>query len=156
MVDKPQTCKTKQKSPMAITYLFGSFFGAFMVASAFAYFNFKFTEYKFIDFSKLSFFQDRKIFVPQKDKYILVIYSSKATLDIKPLIKEAIYPVIAIDINQGYMESNSTFYYTKASINTMLQVIQRFNIYSVPSAFVIRKEKDNLYKQNSAIKILKL
>ena len=54
------------------------------------------------------------------------------------------------------MESNSTFYYTRASINTMLQVIQRFNIYSVPSAFVIRKEKDNLYKQNSAIKILKL
>jgi hypothetical protein len=155
MVDKPTKCKTKSKNPIAITYLFGSFFGAFMVASAFAYFNLKFTEYKFINFNKLSFFQDRKLFKPQLDKYILLIYSSKATKDIKPFTKSSLYPIIAIDINQNNIDTNTTFFHPRASIDTILQVIQRFNIYSVPSAFVIRKEKENLYKQNSAIEVLK-
>jgi hypothetical protein len=156
MVAKPNKSKVKRKSPMAMTYLFGSFFGAFMVASAFAYFNFKFTEYKFINFNKLPFFQERNLFIPHLDKYIIVMYSSKATPDLRPIIADTKYPIIAMDINQEYRESNTSYFHLKASINTLLQVVQRFNIYTLPTAFVIRKERDGVYKQNSGLKILKL
>ena len=40
------------KSLFSVTTVFASFFGAALIAAAFAYFNYKFSEYKFIDFGK--------------------------------------------------------------------------------------------------------
>jgi len=157
MVVKPKKkCATKKTRPLAMTYILGSFFGAFMIASAFAYFNFKFSEYKFIDFSKITFFSDRKLFTPKHNKYIMVIYSTKATPDIRSLIHNNKYPVLAIDINQKQLKNTTNLIYLRSGINNILQVIQRFNIYTLPSAFLIKKNNNVLYKQNSAINILKM
>lgn len=157
MVAKPtKNCKTRKTRPLAMTYVFGSFFGALMIATAFAYFNFKFTQYRFIDFNKITFFNDRKLFVPTEDKYIILIYSTKATPNIKPLIRNIEYPILAIDIHQKYSDSNKTFTHLKTSINTILQVIQKFNIYTLPAVWVVKKDKKEQYKQNSSISILRL
>ena len=42
--------------------LLASFFGAAMIAAAFAYFNYKFSEYKFINFSEWVFYEEKTIF----------------------------------------------------------------------------------------------
>ena len=44
----------------------------------------------------------------------------------------------------------------RTSTNTFLEVIQRFNIYELPSVFFITKYNNRtLYKQDSAIQVLK-
>ncbi len=50
------------KSLFSLSTLLASFFGAVMVAAAFAYFNYKFSEYKFIDFKEWIFYE-KKIFL---------------------------------------------------------------------------------------------
>ena len=151
---KTTKCNKPKKRPLSVTYIFGSFFGAVMVALAFAYFNFEFSQYRFIDFSKVTFFVDRKLFIPKEDNYVLLVYSSKATKNIKQLLQNANYPVLAIDINQDKTKQIKTSLTT--SINTILQVVQKFNIYTVPSVVLIKKYDGVVYKQDSKIQILKL
>jgi hypothetical protein len=134
--------------------MFASFFGAAMVASAFAYFNFKYSEFKFIDFSKLNFFYHRHIFIPQEDKYIFVVYSSRATHNINNIVTTSKYPVLMLDIHQENNDDLNNSYNLKTTVNTAIQVIQRFNIYTLPSALIIRRYNKKLFKQNSKIEIL--
>lgn len=156
-IQPKKDCNRKKTRPLAMTYVFGSFFGAFMVSIAFAYFNFKFTEYRFIDFNKIAFFDQRKLFIPTADKYIVLIYSTKSTPNINSLgIDNSKYKILAIDIHQGKSRNNENYINLKSSINNILQVIQKFNIYTVPSTFLIEKNNKTLYKQDSSINILKL
>jgi hypothetical protein len=141
----------------SLNYLFASFFGALMIASAFAYYNYKFAEYKFIDFEENIFYEKSDIFTPKFEKYIVVIFSSKATTkeqllqSIKP-----IYPILAIDIFQKRFEGDEGVSYITAPINTLLKFIQRFNIYEVPSVFVLQRHNAKLYKQDSPIEKLQI
>lgn len=143
------------KSLFSLSTLLASFFGAAMIAAAFAYFNYKFSEYKFIDFKEWIFYEKKDVFIPKSDKYIVVFYSSKEknTAALLSNIKLDI-PVIAIDYyNEVFPNSDNTTF-LRAGTKTSLSFIQRFNIYESPSIFFIKKTKESLYKQDSMIRKL--
>lgn len=132
--------------------LLASFFGAGMIAIAFAYFNYKFQEYKFIDFSQWLVYEKGQIFTPDEERYLVVFYSSKQTGTIENLNKiRPKYKILAIDYYQQDFPSNQHVTYVRSGTNTILKIIQRFNIYKTPSVFIIRKVKEGLYKQDSII-----
>ena len=146
-----------------VARLFASFFGALMIASAFAYYNYKFAEFKFVDFSKLELFTKNDIFYPKADDYLFIIFNSKDNISLKRIKQLKIKnqtPIILLDYHQKILgikkigDSNVTE--LRTSTNTFLEVIQRFNIYELPSVFFITKYNNRtLYKQDSAIQVLK-
>ncbi|MDQ1243774.1 MAG: hypothetical protein QG565_114 [Campylobacterota bacterium] len=140
------------RSLFSLSTLLASFFGAAMIAAAFAYFNYKFSEYKFIDFKEWVFYEKKDIFVPDADKYIVVFYSSKEK-DTARLLKETNlnYPLIAIDYYNEIYENSQNTTFLRSGTKTSLSFIQRFNIYEIPSIFFIKKTKESLYKQDSTI-----
>jgi len=126
-----------------------------MIALAFAYFNYKFSEYKFIDFKEWIFYEKSDIFKPTAPKYIVVFYSSKekGTMDRLANI-DLNLPILAIDYyNQVRPNSEKTTFLRSGTKNS-LAFIQRFNIYESPSIFFIKKHKETLYKQDSMIRKL--
>ena len=147
--------KQRGKSLFSLSTLLGSFFGAAMIAASFAYFNYKFSEYKFINFKEWVFYEKSDIFVPTADKYIVVFYSSREKDTMKKLAKINLnLPIIAIDYyNQTHPNSQNTTFLRSGTKNS-LNFIQRFNIYESPSIFFIKKSKESLYKQDSMIRKL--
>ena len=126
-----------------------------MIAAAFAYFNYKFSEYKFIDFKEWVFYEKSDIFTPTQEKYIVVFYSSKEPKVMEQLAHTDLnIPIIAIDYYNQVRENSSTTTFLRSGTNTSLKFIQRFNIYNSPSIFFIKKHKDFLYKQDSMIRKL--
>jgi len=126
-----------------------------MIAAAFAYFNYKFSEYKFIDFKEWVFYEKSDIFTPKKEKYIVVFYSSKEPHTMEELAHINLnIPIIAIDYYNQVRENSSTTTFLRSGTDTSLKFIQRFNIYNSPSIFFIKKQKDSLYKQDSMIRKL--
>lgn len=126
-----------------------------MIGTAFAYFNYKFSEYKFIDFNEHIFYKQRDVFIPKSEDYIVILFSSNMTKK-EDLLKNitAKYPIIAIDIFQKRFPDSEQVEFLTAPMNTLLQVIQKFNIYSVPSVFVITQQSKTLYKQDSQVDTL--
>jgi len=126
-----------------------------MIAGAFAYFNYKFSEYKFIDFEKWIFYKKKDIFTPKNEKYIVLVYSSNQT-DPKTLLKKikSDLPILAVDLYQKRKKEEKNVIYITSGMNTLLKFIQRFNIYEVPSVFIIKRSKKTLYKQDSGINTL--
>jgi len=126
-----------------------------MIAIAFAYFNYKFSEYKFIDFKEWTFYEKSDLFTPTQERYIVVFYSSRqkdtmnllADVDLK-------LPILAIDYYNKVRENSETTTFLRGGTENSLAFIQRFNIYSSPSIFFIKKHKDSLYKQDSMIRKL--
>ncbi len=143
------------KSLFSLSTLLASFFGAAMIAAAFAYFNYKFSEYKFIDFKEWVFYEKKDIFTPTADKYIVVFYSSKEK-DTAALLAniELNLPIIAIDYYNEVFKNSKNITFLRAGTRTSLNFIQRFNIYESPSIFFIKKTKDSLYEQDSMIRKL--
>jgi HJR/Mrr/RecB family endonuclease len=135
-------------------YTFSSFFGALLVAAFFFYFKYKFAEYKFIDFKKITLYTINDIFYPKKDEYTLILFSSKMN-DINKLVKKihSPYPILAVDIFQK-RKNYSKIIYTTAGINTIIKLIQQLNIYEVPVAVNIKRYHKLLYKQDSPLKII--
>ena len=126
-----------------------------MIALAFAYFNYKFSEYKFIDFKKNIFYEKQDIFKPNAEKYIVVFYSSKdkTTMDLLAEVNLNL-PIIAIDYYNQVRENSKNTTFLRSGTQNSLKFIQRFNIYNSPSIFFIKKHKDSLYKQDSMIRKL--
>ena len=132
--------------------LLASFFGAGMIAIAFAYFNYKFQEYKFIDFNKWLVYEKGQIFTPNENRYLVVFYSSKKAGTVENLNKlKPKHKILAIDYYQQDFPSNKTVTYVRSGTDTILNIVQRFNIYKTPSVFIIKKVKEGLYKQDSII-----
>ncbi|MFC2074295.1 hypothetical protein ACFLR3_03485 [Campylobacterota bacterium] len=132
--------------------LLASFFGAGMIAIAFAYFNYKFQEYKFIDFDKWLVYEKGQIFHPEEERYLVVFYSSKKAGTVENLNKlRPKYKILAIDYYQQDFPSTKHAVYVRSGTNTILNIVQRFNIYKTPSVFIIKKVKEGLYKQDSII-----
>ena len=126
-----------------------------MIAGAFAYFNYKFSEYKFIDFKEWTFYEKSDIFMPKSEKYIIVFYSSKEPGTMNKLANINLnIPILAIDYYNQVRENSATTTYLRSGTNSSLKFIQRFNIYNSPSIFFIKKSKDSLYKQDSMIRKL--
>lgn len=143
------------KSLLSLSTLLASFFGAAMIAAAFAYFNYKFSEYKFINFKEWMFYEKNDIFTPKEDKYIVVFYSSKEPNTMDKLSKINLnIPILAIDYYNKVKKNSKTTIFLRSGTNTSLKFIQRFNIYDSPSIFFINRVKDSLYKQDSMIRKL--
>ncbi|PHR56880.1 MAG: hypothetical protein COA44_07160 [Arcobacter sp.] len=132
--------------------ILASFFGAGMIAIAFAYFNYKFQEYKFVNFDEWLVYKKADVFNPSEEKYLVVFYSSKKAGTVENLNKlRPKYKILAIDYYQQNFPSNEHVTYVRAGTDTILKIIQRFNIYKTPSVFIIKKVKEGLYKQDSII-----
>lgn len=147
---------TQGRKTFSLNYLFASFFGALMIASAFAYFNYKFSEYKFINFNEWLFYEKRDIFVPDKESYVILVYSSNMS-DSEDIVKKIKKNrrILVIDIYQKRFSSNEKVTHLTSGTNTLLKFIQRFNIYEVPSAFkVVKTKKEGVYKQDSMIEVV--
>ncbi len=143
------------KSLFSLSTLLASFFGAAMIAAAFAYFNYKFSEYKFIDFDKWVFYEKNDIFKPTAKKYIVVFYSSKEKDTAKKLSQTDLnIPILAIDYYNTVYDNSKNTTFLRSGTKTSLNFIQRFNIYESPSIFFIKRSKDSLYKQDSMIRKL--
>jgi len=145
-----------RKSLFSLSYIFASFFGAAMIAIAFAYFNYKYSQYKFINFKETILYTKSQIFVPEKDRYIVVIYSSHMGSIEKSLanLKQK-NSLLVIDLYQQRRENTPNIIYATAGTNTLLKIIHRFHIREVPSYFMIKKQNDQgLYKQDSQIYLL--
>jgi len=143
------------KSLFSLSTLLASFFGAAMIAAAFAYFNYKFSEYKFINFKEWVFYEKKDIFTPSADKYIVVFYSSKEKDTALLLANTDLnIPIIAIDYYNEIYENSKNTTFLRAPTKTSLSFIQRFNIYESPSIFFIKKSKGSIYKQDSMIRKL--
>ncbi|MBR8463197.1 hypothetical protein KDD93_01230 [Campylobacter sp. faydin G-24] len=147
--------KTDRRSLLPLTYIFGSFFGAAMIAIAFAYNDYRFSKFKFIDFSQMIFYEKSKIFTPNQDKYLLVVFSSNQ-LGLDKILKEQKrdLPIVAVDVFQKREESNATLSYVSSDINTILKLIRTLNITNVPSSVEIIRQNGQIYKQYSQIKII--
>jgi len=143
------------KSFLSLSTVLASFFGAAMIAAAFAYFNYKFSEYKFIDFKEWIFYEKSDIFTPKDDKYIVVFYSSREKDTMAQLADVNLnLPIIAIDYYNKVRPNTKTTTFLRSGTKNSLSFIQRFNIYESPSIFFIKKHKDSLYKQDSMIRKL--
>ena len=126
-----------------------------MIAAAFAYFNYKFSEYKFIDFKEWVFYEKNDIFIPSEEKYIVVFYSSKEKNTMEKLGKINLnLPILAIDYYNQVQKNTAHTTFLRSGTKNSLSFIQRFNIYESPSIFFIKKAKDTLYKQDSMIRKL--
>ena len=143
------------KGLFSVATVLSSFFGAAMIAGAFAYFNYKFSEYKFIDFKEWIFYEKSDIFTPSSDKYIVVFYSSKNKKTVELLQKTNLeLPIIAIDYYNEIEKNTQAVTFLRSGTKNSLSFIHRFNIYHSPSIFFIKKIKDSLYKQDSMIRKL--
>lgn len=143
------------KSLFSLSTLLASFFGAAMIAGAFAYFNYKFSEYKFIDFKEWVYYEKRDLFMPHEEKYIVIFYNSKESGSANKIANLNLnLPILAIDYYNEVEENSATTRFLRSGTNTSLSFIQRFNIYEAPSVFFIKKVKDSLYKQDSMIRRL--
>ena len=147
--------RKRGKSLFSLSTLLASFFGSALIAGAFAYFNYKFSEYQFIDFKKWTFYEKNNIFTPSANKYIVIFYSSrnKNTQELLANIDLNI-PIIAIDYYNTVIENSQTTTFLRSGTKNSLNFIQRFNIYESPSIFFIKKSKESLYKQDSMIRKL--
>ena len=143
------------KSLFSLSTLLASFFGAAMIAGAFAYFNYKFSEYKFINFKEWSFYEKSDIFKPHEESYIVVFYSSRNKKSMEQLADLKLNkPILAIDYYNRVRPNSKNTTFLRAGTPTSLKFIQRFNIYEIPSVFFIKRIKDTLYKQDSMIRKL--
>ncbi len=126
-----------------------------MIAASFAYFNYKFSEYKFIDFKEWTFYEKSDLFTPKEDKYIVVFYSSREK-DTMRLLGDLnlTLPVLAVDYYNRVRENTKTTTFLRSGTKNSLAFIQRFNIYESPSIFFIKRTKETLYKQDSMIRKL--
>jgi len=141
------------KSLFSLTTIFASFFGAALIAGAFAYFNYKFSKYKFIDFNQFVFYESNDIFKPVKQRYIVIFFSSKEPNTVKKIASLHLKtPVLAIDYYNNKIQSEKDTLFLRSGTNTSLKFIQRFNIYDEPAMFVIKKVSGALYKQDSMIR----
>ncbi len=148
----------RRKGIFSFSYVFASFFGAAMIALAFGYFNYKYSQYKFINFKETILYTKSNLFEPKEARYIVVVYSSHmGDIDksLEPLARKN--SVLAIDLYQKRREKRDGVVYLTAGTNTLLKIIHRFHIREVPSYFMIEKQNENgLYKQASKIYLLEV
>ena len=126
-----------------------------MIAAAFAYFNYKFSEYKFIDFKELIFYEKSDIFKPTQEQYVVIFYSSKEKDTMNQLANTKLrLPILAIDYYNQVRKNTKNTTFLRTGTKNSLSFIQRFNIYESPTIFFIKRSKDSLYKQDSMIRKL--
>ena len=134
----------------SLFYIFSSFAGALLVATAFFYYNYKFSQFKFINFSNTILYEKNDIFTPKKDEYYMLIFSSKMG-NIDNLLSKIPknYPIIVIDMYQKVYNNKKGIIFVRAGTNTIIDIIQKFNIYKIPLYVKIKRYNKQLFKQDS-------
>jgi len=145
----------RYRGKSSLFYIFSSFGGALLVASAFFYYNYKFSQFKFINFDNTILYERSDIFKPTKNHYYMLIFSSKMN-NVNKLISQIPknYPIIAIDMYQKEFNNTKRVIFVRAGTNTVIDIIQKFNIYKIPVYCEIKRYHKNLFKQNSAKVVL--
>jgi len=59
------------------------------------------------------------------------------------------YPIIAIDMYGKTYDNKKNLIFVRAGTNTIIKIIQNFNIYKIPVYFAIKRYHKNLFKQDS-------
>jgi hypothetical protein len=134
----------------SLFYIFSSFGGALLVAAAFFYYNYKFSQFKFLDFKTTILYEKNDIFTPKQDNYYMLIFSSKMN-DVNKLLSKIPknHPIIAIDMYQKSFDNKKGVIFVRAGTNTIIDIIQKFNIYKIPVYFAIKRYNKTLFKQDS-------
>lgn len=133
-------------------YLLSSFFGAAMIAATYAYFNYKFSKFHFIDFEQQLYYTANDVFVPQDEKYTVIVYSSKKDDPVQLVRRVKVHDrFLALDLAGGRPVSDGEMIFITSGINTLLPFINRFNIFTVPVVFDIERVNGGNYKQATKI-----
>ena len=132
--------------------VFASFIGALLVAGAFVYNNYRFSQYKFIDFSSLVFYEKLQIFTPNYEKFLLVVFSSNQS-NWKEIIKtrDKNLKIFAVDLMQKRLENEPNLYFITSDINTILNLMNNLGITTLPSSVEMKRQKNQIYKQDSRV-----
>lgn len=136
-------------------FILSSFFGALLIASAFAYFNYTFQKYKIVDFDTLVLYSEDELFSPEEERYTVLFYSSKIS-GFQERIRSVSsdYTILAIDLYQERPPNEENIIYLSAGTNTLLKFIQQMNIYKIPVLFDIKRYQASRYKQDSRLQPL--
>jgi len=140
----------RYRGKSSLFYIFSSFVGALLVAATFAYNNYRFAQYKFINFDDTILYSKTDIFKPKQNNYYMLIFSSKMG-DINKLISQIPknYPIIAIDMYGKTYDNKKNVIFLRAGTNTIISIIQKFNIYKIPVYLKIKRYHKDLFKQDS-------
>jgi len=139
----------------SLFYIFSSFVGALLVAGFFAYDNYRFAKFKFINFNQTILYTKNNILTPKQNHYYMLVFSSKMS-NIDTLLKKIPknYPIIAIDFYQKLYNNKNNIIFVRGGTNTIISLIRKFNIKQVPVYFEIKRYNKNLFKQESIKKEL--
>ncbi|MGX2983256.1 hypothetical protein [Helicobacter sp. 23-1045] len=135
------------------------FVATLFAAAAFFYFQYTFTKFKVVDFSKLVFYEKQGIFHPSDDEYIVLLYNSKVDkfTNLAPKTQNLgeNLAILAIDYHQNTSQNSADGITPISSgMNTLLKFSRIFGIDEVPVAFRIKKSSENSaskYAQDSKI-----
>lgn len=139
------------------------FFATLFMAVAFFYFQYAYTKFKVVDFSKCVFYGKEFIFTPTDEQYIVLLYNSKVS-KFADLAKEARREfgdegavILAIDYYQNTaLSGENGVIALSAGMDTLLKFSAIFKIENIPSAFKIKKKSISQYAQDSKIRALHL
>ena len=139
-------------SLLPLSSVFASFIGAALVAGVFSYNNYRFSRYKFVDFSVLTFYEKSEVFVPEDDKFLLVVFSSNQS-DWREILKisNKNLKIVAVDLLQKRAPSEGNITFIASDINTVLKLINTLSISSLPASVELKLQKGRIYKQDSKI-----
>lgn len=124
-----------------------------MVASAYGYFHYTFSSFKFLDFKEITLYTDKDIFTPTEENYIVLAYSSKKNKleNLTKKIQNDDITILAIDFAQREKFTKDSLISVTGGYDNILTIIHKFRIEHIPSAFYIKKQKATLYKQDSQV-----
>ena len=139
-------------SLLPLSSVFASFIGAALVVGVFSYNNYRFSRYKFVDFSVLTFYEKSEVFVPEDDKFLLVVFSSNQS-DWREILKisNKNLQIVAVDLLQKRAPSEGNITFIASDINTVLKLMNTLNISSLPASVELKLQKGRIYKQDSKI-----
>ena len=139
-------------SLLPLSSVFASFIGAALVAGVFSYNNYRFSRYKFVDFSVLTFYEKSEVFVSKDDKFLLVVFSSNQS-DWREILKisNKNLKIVAVDLLQKRAPSEENITFIASDINTVLKLMNTLNISSLPASVELKLQKGRIYKQDSKI-----
>lgn len=139
-------------SLLPLSSVFASFIGAALVAGVFSYNNYRFSRYKFVDFSVLTFYEKSEVFVPEDYKFLLVVFSSNQS-DWREILKisNKNLKIVAVDLLQKRAPSEGNITFIASDINTVLKLMNTLNISSLPASVELKLQKGRIYKQDSKI-----
>lgn len=140
----------------SLLFLLSSFFGALFVATAYFYFDYRYSRFSSVDFNEIVFYGKENLFTPNEDRYTVYFFSSKmGEVEKRVANVESRYKILAIDIYQNRdFEDSENVLYVSSGVNSLIAFIHTFKIKQVPVLFELEKYRGSVYRQSSKLKEL--